>query len=400
MLPSSPFQGIWMSPGPPKFEPEQKAFLRAIRDDLGAHPDLYREGSEYLSRRFSIDALHAADLARWEKFRHHPLEEAGLRAKAAHAAWLFTWPDDEPDERDRIEREVLAKLGGAPRKDHGYELCHRLARAFSALLQEGLDTPDDVLEPYDLTKVKAVLFLTWLLTDPDANKHPLGEAYGSWLSEEPDDAEPSEADPFFLKLAAKGRAVARMSTLDELNQECRSRWMALACRAWAALGRPRHTVPRTYRDALADVPVPPDGSAGNAGADEGEQGAQPAAICPGDPRARITSPPAEPRPSHSVDFTGVNWFGDRYTFTKGQQARAIACLWAEFEKGELGLSQTAIGEAIETSNETYRLDQTFRQNAHGKRKKPAEGTMHPAWGRMIQKVAPGMYRLVKPRIPG
>jgi hypothetical protein len=54
----------------------------------------------------------------------------------------------------------------------------------------------------------------------------------------------------------------------------------------------------------------------------------------------------ELKPSHSADFTFVNWFGTEYRFRPGNQAEAIKHLWAEFENGGLGLSEQKIGELI------------------------------------------------------
>lgn len=36
---------------------------------------------------------------------------------------------------------------------------------------------------------------------------------------------------------------------------------------------------------------------------------------------------------HSPDFTSVNWYGERYTFNKGQQARVVEALWQTWKAG-------------------------------------------------------------------
>jgi hypothetical protein len=92
--------------------------------------------------------------------------------------------------------------------------------------------------------------------------------------------------------------------------------------------------------------------------------------------------PVAAGPSHSADFTTVNWFGTKYTFDDGLQAKAVGQLWAEYEKGGLGLSEKTIGEKIGSNAENYRLANTFRG--------------HPAWETMIVKVRQGVYRLKKP----
>ena len=93
---------------------------------------------------------------------------------------------------------------------------------------------------------------------------------------------------------------------------------------------------------------------------------------------------AKPKPAatHSEDFTTVDWFGTRYLFGDGLQAKAVGCLWAEHEKGEHGLSEKTIGEKIGSEASNYRLVSTFRK--------------HPAWNTMIVKVQQGIYRLKKP----
>jgi hypothetical protein len=94
------------------------------------------------------------------------------------------------------------------------------------------------------------------------------------------------------------------------------------------------------------------------------------------------SPSTARKVSHSEDFTTVSWFGTRYTFDDGLQAKAIACLWTEYEKGEHGLSEKGIGESIGSNASNYRLSSTFRG--------------HPSWGTMIVKVRQGIYCLKTP----
>lgn len=194
------FEGYTMSDSTPTFTPEDKTFLATIRDNIAARPDFYRAGIDYLHRRYSVDTLHAADLKTWEELR-----------KINSAV-------EEPD-----------------RDGSSYWPCQRLIRAFGELLRDGLDTPDDDPKPYDPEKAKAVLCLTWLLTDKNANKHPLGEAFGPWLAGQHEYAELPYNDEFALQVAAKGRAMARIATLDELNGQYRSRWMELTRLASDAL---------------------------------------------------------------------------------------------------------------------------------------------------------------------
>lgn len=95
--------------------------------------------------------------------------------------------------------------------------------------------------------------------------------------------------------------------------------------------------------------------------------------------------------SHSPCFTSVNWFGKRYTFSKGNQAQAIRVLWEEWKRDGHGLSQEMIGSKVESASEQFRLAKVLR-----KRKKGGGYEQHPAWGTMIQQDGKGVYRLVPP----
>jgi len=94
------------------------------------------------------------------------------------------------------------------------------------------------------------------------------------------------------------------------------------------------------------------------------------------------------QPSHSEDFTSVDWFGQRYEFSRGQQADCVKVLWEEWERGEHSLGQDTIAESIGTEARRFRLDHVFRLRDGSRR-------MHPAWGTMIVRVSEGVYRLKK-----
>lgn len=110
----------------------------------------------------------------------------------------------------------------------------------------------------------------------------------------------------------------------------------------------------------------------------------------------------EGKPTHAPDFTTVNWSGTAYDFDDGLQAKAIRELWKAWEDGGHGLSEKTIGEAIESADNNYRLEKTFRAcvkprcKASRGVKPPAKPAMHPAWGTMIEKVRAGVYRLKTP----
>jgi hypothetical protein len=92
--------------------------------------------------------------------------------------------------------------------------------------------------------------------------------------------------------------------------------------------------------------------------------------------------PGTPRCVHNADFTMVNWFGTEYHFALGVQSSAVRALWEEWEKTRLGLHQETIREAIDTEQDSFRMDTAFRK--------------HPAFGTMIQRGGDGRYRLVQP----
>lgn len=95
-------------------------------------------------------------------------------------------------------------------------------------------------------------------------------------------------------------------------------------------------------------------------------------------------------PTHSLDFTSVEWFGHRYTFRPGQQAKAIELLWAEWVRGDFCLSEKTIGDRIGSSSDNFRLSLLFKGN-HDQR-----NLAHAAWGTMIIKVSAGVYKLSAP----
>lgn len=101
------------------------------------------------------------------------------------------------------------------------------------------------------------------------------------------------------------------------------------------------------------------------------------------PTSRRRPRPENPAPIHSDDFTHVNWFGTEYRFAFGHQANVVRLLWEEWAKGRLGLSQQTIAKAIESGNDHYKIQHTFRG--------------HPALGSMIMRVGKGIYALVEPQ---
>ncbi len=119
-----------------------------------------------------------------------------------------------------------------------------------------------------------------------------------------------------------------------------------------------------------------------------------------DAKAAMPKPGAKPgdendeqTPTHAPDFTSVNWFGTRYTFSKGNQCQAVRVLWEAWEQGEHSLSQETIGKRIGSSADRFEMRKTFRQ----KKRKVCEYEPHSALGTMIQQGSKGCYRLVRPK---
>ncbi len=96
-------------------------------------------------------------------------------------------------------------------------------------------------------------------------------------------------------------------------------------------------------------------------------------------------------PTHSADFTSVDWFGTRHSFTKGNQAQAVRVLWEAWEPGRHSLTQETIGKRIDSAADRFDLAKTFRKRKHG-----GGYEQHLAWGTMIQQDSKGSYRLVPP----
>lgn len=106
------------------------------------------------------------------------------------------------------------------------------------------------------------------------------------------------------------------------------------------------------------------------------------------PKKPAENSEGELKVSHSPDFTSVNWYGKRYRFAKGNQARTVSVLWEAWEKGEHGLSQETVGERINSTAGRFEMRKTFRsKNTSGRFE------LHPAWGTMIQNDGKGCYRL-------
>jgi hypothetical protein len=107
----------------------------------------------------------------------------------------------------------------------------------------------------------------------------------------------------------------------------------------------------------------------------------------GEERSGGTTPkgplPNERQPSHSADFTFVNWFGTEYTFALGVQSSAVQALWGEWERSRLGLHQDTIRNQIDAERDSFRMNAAFRN--------------HPAFGTMIQSCGDGRYKLAPPR---
>ncbi len=108
-----------------------------------------------------------------------------------------------------------------------------------------------------------------------------------------------------------------------------------------------------------------------------------------------TKSPAESdqtKPTHSADFTSVDWFGSKHQFTKGLQAESVRVLWEAWANGTPSLSEKTIAEKIESSNDRFRLGHIFKPYNKTTRKRDP----HPAWGSMIRCAGKGLFMLAAP----
>ena len=97
------------------------------------------------------------------------------------------------------------------------------------------------------------------------------------------------------------------------------------------------------------------------------------------------------KPTHSPDFTSVDWFGTRYTFAKGNQAESVRVLWDAWASGGHSVSQETIGDRIGSTARRFELAKTLRCKGPDGKTGP-----HPAWGTMIKQESKGSYRLAPP----
>lgn len=208
-----------------RFSPAEKPFLNSIREDIASRPEFYREGVEYLANHFSPTRLHAADMLTWQHDREIGLDQS-YRPYLAKIAREFVEPDDEPDEQDRIERAFYASLIRPPSLCE-YSIAKCLGAAWKNLLSEGIETGDEDLRPVDVPRAKAVVTLTWLLTDPASDKHPLGAPFGPWDGK-------ANNEEFLNRIRSARRGFARTGTLDN-DEGGREAWMTLAKVAFDAL---------------------------------------------------------------------------------------------------------------------------------------------------------------------
>jgi hypothetical protein len=100
------------------------------------------------------------------------------------------------------------------------------------------------------------------------------------------------------------------------------------------------------------------------------------------PLQQQKSPIAPTMPTHSSDFTSVDWFGTEYTFALGIRSSVIKVLWEEWQRSGHGLHQQTIRDLVDAERDNFRMDTAFRN--------------HPALGSMIQKCGDGRYKLVAP----
>ena len=107
-----------------------------------------------------------------------------------------------------------------------------------------------------------------------------------------------------------------------------------------------------------------------------------ATLTPEGREVRYDSHLLEP-PTHSTDFSRVNWYGTSHYFT-ARQAKCVAILWANLVNGTPQVRADTLLKEIES--ESLRLRDVFRTG---------RGKQHPAWKTMIVEdaILNGCYRL-------
>ncbi len=92
------------------------------------------------------------------------------------------------------------------------------------------------------------------------------------------------------------------------------------------------------------------------------------------------------RYSASPDCTSVSWYGKRYEFAPGRQAKIVEVLLDAFRNETPNVSRSKLSEMIDSADNDLRLSHVFRaKNGKGH---------HPAWKTMIREVAKGVYALI------
>jgi hypothetical protein len=123
-----------------------KQFLKSLRDGIVRAPRSYASGVRYIFRRFNMRQQHRAKLDEWCDYKRV----------------TGTEPADLP--KPRRERPTPLRV---------------LGPAFTAFETEGIATGDDDLRPFNDDAARAVLVITWLLTDKQAGQAPVGQAIRS-----------------------------------------------------------------------------------------------------------------------------------------------------------------------------------------------------------------------------
>jgi hypothetical protein len=163
-----------------------------------------------------------ADLL-WGRDETEPVKQVSdeMETKQNESRWV-EW-------KSKGERAVLpvmktiAEMEGKPDLDAPISVAERLGRALSVLLNAGIEADDETLQEFDIARVAAVLLLLWLLTDREADQHPIGRAWGPW------------GNSLIDKHEIKGRGWARFCFFDA-HDDSRQKLFRLARQAADAFG--------------------------------------------------------------------------------------------------------------------------------------------------------------------
>jgi len=212
--------------------------LAAIRDDILARPEFYRDGETYLRTRYGPDRLHQEAVADWQRFKDHPTQKASHRAIAED----MTNGIADPAERETRFREILDNLSAAPKRER-WSPAACFCRVIQDMLSKDWDVDGYTVEETQ-ARAKAVCIAAVLLRFKYADElHPMFGLFGPWGATRDGVSEHGRwAATFFLK-QNDGKPLRH--------------WMKCVREAWMALAKPASPGPAAALSAKAPASANP-----------------------------------------------------------------------------------------------------------------------------------------------